>query len=1012
MENIELDRKKVLKRKDLESLQEEFLKQTTPNTLSVKLNKENKLTNSKSENSKERKVGKKTKDIIRLDMDIDRGSDIPKKESLFIKALGEFKHIKNNAISKETGLPETFKIADFEKYVTQKNNKTNNNYLEVLENETIKDDEYKDIHAENVQLIKDMSKDDLVKYAQMLKTSVPPKLLEKMKSGHYQKTFKKELKIAELPDKLEEIENGISIPSEEINKTTPKVKVIGYNYNAEYKYIEDIDIKDYSKISFNDLELSNRYFSLKELSNLANSTLDNHILIGLKIIKKVLAKYYLENINNIKGEFETYNLPTCFLLYLDSRNINIHIIAYENLTTYFNYTYKTDWKEFKYNLFYFNNFPVHKKQYQNSLIVNLNSSLQRYILHFKQSLAEPNINMINHYLEVLFYMLFMSNDFTTKFLNSEVLSIFKDIIVKLSTQSNTGVISTIFKIVVFICCFDFSLLSFFMELLKSFDGLLKFNYLTYLYGLKDTYIDLHALRSNGRTIDIVTFTQLINNKTVSDISSSNLTNLELIIDYPFEKSLLRMSKIMAQRCKIFKYMNSLDEEYFILNKQELSGLNDELQKSFLFFNVLIEKGVANTSMITINIYIDFWTQILFTIKLSNKYPQSIKYQKGLTKDELLVYLKKLIKQIEIFNYFIKHDTSDYSLYIRENFLKLLLNLVKQDDIILPELYYYIPNLMGSCGEYYYQKYLKYLNRYLHNQLIQHKPLSDFIKKTNFSFDSLNDDLNLYLSSNEDVRRSAMFKHIFNVNNILYNEKSHKSKYFPFKKNFILQIIHNDKLQHELKLNYIILIIMLFYDSSEFIEIEPFNLLLKTVIYYRDVIYKNKAEEMFCFYIKKLILPSLNNHSFVMKRNKENDLIKDLFFSKFETSLDEIELSFYYKLVFLMVILLHSDIKTKSYDNKNITDVLYSNFIKLYEYLDNLIFIKQDEYNTIIHFIETRLDLKYSEIYEVLILNYFKHKSYKFSDNNILTILVKMLIRVFNVDENSKDLRDIIFNKLK
>jgi hypothetical protein len=207
--------------------------------------------------------------------------------------------------------------------------------------------------------------------------------------------------------------------------------------------------------------------------------------------------------------------------------------------------------------------------------------------------------------------------------------------------------------------------------------------------------------------------------------------------------------------------------------------------------------------------------------------------------------------------------------------------------------------------------------------------------------------------------------------------------------------------------------VLLLHNPEINMIEPFEVLMKTVVNYKDLIYNNNAEFVFSLYIEKLILTNLS-HSYVLKRTKDNDLVQDLFFNKLESCLDDQELSFHYKLVFLMIILLHSDTKTNTYDTKNLMTVIYSNYIKLYEALESVEFIKIDDYSRILNYINEKLDLKYSELYETIILCHMRFKDVNFSNKNILVQVVEMLMKVFeiNKDIDHKALRDKIFNKLK
>jgi hypothetical protein len=1040
----EFDRIKILKRRDLENLQEEFLKQTNANNLSVKLNKSEKNKNTAENNSKnilvEKKLGrKKEKDIIKLELDINTGvGEIEKiqKETIFVKAFNDIKeNIINKPISKVTGLPETFKIEDYTKYNNTNNKTTNNerkNYIDIISNEKIEDKEYSEIHNQNIKAIKEMSKDDLIKYNQVLKTSIPAKLLEKMKTGYFQKTLR-QAKIKPDEDDLakESVQDQDEKQAEEIQIAKKDVKLVkGFNYNGELKDIEEVDIKDYSKVSFEELELANKYFSTKELSNLLSSSSDNHITIGLKVIKNIFSKQEKDKQAYI-DEFMNNKLHVICLGLLEHKNINIHTVAFEITKIYFENVYHNDYREFKYNLFYFNNFPIVKKDYNDLIGLYINNNIQNLKLLFKRifSALQSSTTLIDIYLKTFFYMLFISNELMNLFINSDLQKAFNDFIN--SDIKNISTAKFIIKIIQLICSFDLSQLNNYLPVInkyrKIFDNQVKTNKFFFLYSLKFQDFKQHDIKIINKPIDIVLITRLINNRTINDFISSEFITFELFDNHSKgdEQVLLRLSKVLRLRGKIFKYMNSLSEDFIILTADEIDKINKEIIRSFGTFKSLVKKDLD----LCTNIYFDFCTQILNTIKLINKYPKSVKYVKAFPENEITSALFDILNTQEINELIFSDNNSDYPTFRKENFVKLILSLMKANknnnkyQKVFSNLFYNLPSVIGNYGEYYFQKYLKYLNIFIFNKIQTVKEISEFIKISEFSSDDLNIDLNIYLSSNEDVRRSTLFKNIIDLDEspmgILYNDEANKSKYFPFKKNFILQMVHSDKLQPNLKLNYFsLLIILLFNSVDRFNDLNLFEILLRAIVNYKDLILNNKAENICNFYIEKLLLSNVidNKLSVTLKKNKDNDLILDLFYTKFENCLDDNELDYYYKLLFLMLIIQHSNPRAIEYDNTSLSAVIYSNFTKLGQPLESVGFITPENSDKVISFIINRLDLKFSELYEIMILNYLRFKdSESFeSKNSVFFRLIEILLAFFGIDKSTdyRDVQKIIFNKLK
>ena len=156
---------------------------------------------------------KKIKDIIKLDINIfssqsnnldNNIGNIDNKPTIFSKNLNFQKNI-DKELDLKTGLPKIFKTTEIleQPYNLLANYPENKSNLDIIENNQmnsntenkldkikiseIKNNEYKNIHNKNLELITNMSKEELFNNIQTIKSNIPNELLEKMKSGFFQK---------------------------------------------------------------------------------------------------------------------------------------------------------------------------------------------------------------------------------------------------------------------------------------------------------------------------------------------------------------------------------------------------------------------------------------------------------------------------------------------------------------------------------------------------------------------------------------------------------------------------------------------------------------------------------------------------------------------------------------------------------------------------------------------------------------------------------------------------------
>jgi len=238
-------------------------------------------------------------------------------------------------INDETGLPEVNLLPN--DILNKENNKNKENIIVNLENKVIKDNtdskvnkdnkdgkkttsflelqkqkeiinkDYKEINDNNLNIIKNLTKDELIEANQMINTKIPLALLEKMKKGF----FTKEL------NSLNSKRNngGKDIKESKVDKELERDANI-YNNEEGEEDIEDEDIEDEDEDNEDEILIDNEKFSqtkdnYKLSTNKNNINTENNNIINtdntLNSFKSTQEDSFLINKNKII-ENSRYNI--------------------------------------------------------------------------------------------------------------------------------------------------------------------------------------------------------------------------------------------------------------------------------------------------------------------------------------------------------------------------------------------------------------------------------------------------------------------------------------------------------------------------------------------------------------------------------------------------------------------------------------------------------------------------------------------------------------------------------
>ena len=1054
LENFGKKRKDLLFRKDLESMQKEFLE--NKEKTSVKLTKREQHPNQPRINDplnvnvntiKTTKIKgkKKVKDVIALDIPISGKFN----EQLEIKSLFRENIAENNklstlqAIDKESGLPPVFKLKKEGSLKVNKEITIEKNVNEKQEQIKEIKDEYNKINNENLEKIKKMSKEEFDAAQKEILTSIPSNFIEKMKKGFYSKKLKKTSKNIKSLN-----ESQTKNPSDSISLVD---EIILYDYNGNTKiqkisketkedsFISFKNKIDFSKLTFNEIDLEHKFFSLSELYNLLSSSNPIQISFSLKVLFNLLSKRLFEVSNDFQSQL--YSFINAFYFLTDHSNINISLFALKNFVILLQHFFYDDYKKFS---FLINNVSIFQAFNISHTSRNLSTDLYETKMKLIELLKQNNKNYLqliiysnneeikNLYREILFYVCYISN------------SIPGDLIKHVSTINQEIQIEKKQKL-----CKLVLLLSPANENLNVIKNYIKnkhyCNFICALRGIQinDTQLELDSLQNKNYNLNYI-------------LLSKKNTNIPISL-YIHETDSSYLSKVLLCKLKF-----ALNTDNFTSGDDISPMFTNETQINFFTnkFNEVISQlsTVDFTNYFEliplycyINAYLLFWHK-------SFKYPKIISYKNTGVSLNMIISLYQTLHShlVMIINdcNLIKNKTEKREkLYQYQIFLLLNINYIKcfiknhesTFDIKGFPLYLIsLSELINKGDEYYYFIYTKFLKNILLRKFNKVKTIEKDISNFDIElfYKEIETDLNFYLDSNENYRKSILDKKIFMLakNNhtipiIVYNEtlSTNKSKYFPFEQNFIFQILYNDKAQISIKINYLIILFFLCYNEDYFNDINkdkviitPFEICLRFILNSKlsDFVINEKLAFYFNLFIKRIVLNSNNNIiNISIYKTLSNKILLENVFALYEEILNYEHKSILLKLIILFILFLHNNnlstnmINPEKY-SKNIEQIIYENFNLLTE--DSFL---TDGFDADIVLTNTLNNLSISNvnIYQTLILCFIKFNKHLHNGRqNIILLFIQKLIEYFNIQLNDYDdyilhnekLINIMLNKLK
>ena len=1088
-------RKQFLFDDNLEELQEEFLKKKEKcNSKIIKNQPKNTPNNQENKNNilfptgeiKKKKGKKKVKDIITLNLpplsQNDNKNNNNAKQSLFLLNFDDKKNKdKKNNINLNTGLPETFKINSHNLSQIKENNnieqKTENvinsksissNNVEINNNK-VKDNnkEYDEINNENVKKIEQMSKEEILEAQKEIFASIPSDLIEKFKDNFFSQQIKKsfnknenvlnlnkknnEVKEKENENKQEfipnnKLKNNIDLKNfnkkEQINKENDEIVIFSYEGKMKtekrdkYK-LENPDNKemiDYRYLTFDQLDLKNKYFSLEEINSLLCSSNSLQISIGLNIIYNLLNNNYHKTLDIFIEQIDSILNKLYYLI--NSSNINVKAESLKCISLIYHDFFHEDYKQFKFNALLLGSYP--------SVIIfnfaNLNKDLQK-----QKKLCIKTI-LENDYDNIIEYIRILNNNINDE-INDNLLSlIFYTIYV---SERIPCQISKLFEI-------DFDILSKNQALIKLMTILCKYEdldenlqnfgklvknkfflkYILELRGIQNNKYNIITPSDMGKSIK----NKIYNMNYLLLFNNSNNIFYDI---YSKENNYLILSKILL--LKIYYCLNVENnqetDDYLPIfsSDNELNFWTDKFRECI---NKLernkTEQSINYTELISIYKFISIF--LLFWYK-SSKYPKLIAFKKinyDLTnivelfplfssilneilnnkifnKNILILEKNDIIRNIYQYNTLFEMNLNYIKCFIKNYDTKTNINGLSLHIIKLSEL-------VNKGDEYYYRKYVKILKTLLCKKL----ELSKIEKINNyFNYKEIEDDLNFYLYSNDDLRKSTFYKKIFcfihnnerlkKLNQIIENNnnKIFDSKYFPFDNNFIYQIIGNDKANISIKINYLLILILLYEGENleNFINkisgtITPFEIIIKFLITIKlsEFNINQKLYDLIEKFIKiNIIEGKLENIN--MAKTDNNKIMLSNFLELYESNLFVDENKILIDIVPLLFIFLHNNKNNDKYNSgllepykykKTIESILYDNFNCIIEF-NNYYNLENDLKEKIICYLMNNGSVMFSSFYQTLILSFLKNENrLKNGNHNLIYDYCKRLCNEFNV----------------
>ena len=1041
---------------------------------------------------KKKKGKKKIKDVISLNLPTlnpiqpENINNKPNQHSLFSLNYEEHKNIDiNNNINIKTGLPETFKIEEknniqeenINNNYKNKDDNNNNNNNNISSENVIKENfqckEYDEINNENEEKIKNMTQEEIIAAQKEIFASIPSDLIEKFKDNFFSQQIKKSLNKKENnvlnieTDNKKEIsfENKNENRNDEEKTTNIKIsnnlnkkslnnkenikeneEIILFSYEGqikkenknEYKLYnpEQKEMIDYRYLTFDQLELKNKYFSLEEINSLLSSSNSLQISIGVKIIYNLLKKNYHKTLDIFIEQLGSLMNKLYYLI--NSTNINVKSESLKCLSLIYHDFFYEDYKIYKFNTLLLGSYPSvivfnysnlnknlqeQKKLCIKNIIENAHDNIIEFIRILNNSMNEEiNVNL----LSLIFYTIYVSEKIPCQI--DKIFEIDFNIISK-----NQALI----KLILVLCEYE--------DLdknIENFDKLIKnkyfLKYILELRGIQKQKYNIIITKNTGKTLK---------NK-IYEINYLLLFNNNNSITYDIyskENDYLLLSKILLLKL------------YFCLNTENnpdgenyLSLFSSDIEVNFWVdkFRECITKLENNEKDKKLN-YIELISIYKYISIFLLLWYKSFRYPKLISFKKINIDLQDILNLFPLFNSILNStlnnnifnknililDKNDiirniypYNVLLEMNinYIKCFIkNYDKKTNINGLSLYIIkLSELINKGDEYYYNKYIKILKTLICKKLENSK-----IENINkyFDYKEIEDDLNFYLYSNDDLRKSIYYKRIFslinnnerlkNINLIIENnnnkDKLFDSKYFPFDNNFIYQIISNDKAKVSIKINYLLILTLLY--ENENIEniiksfssiITPFEIVIKilTTIKLSEFNTNKKLYDLFQKFIKFNIIEG-NLENINVSKTDNNKIILGNFFELYESNFFVDENKILIEVIPILFIFLHNN-KNEGKNNskliepfrykKTIESIVYDNFNCIIDF-NNYYDLDNNLKEKIINYCINNSSIMFSSFYQTLILSFLKFENNKKNENNnIIYDYAKRLCNEFNI----------------
>ena len=955
-------------------------------------------------------------------------------------------------------------IKDDNNHNLAKNNNSNNkNHVNIKEKYESK--EYDEISKENDKKIQNMTQEEILAAQKEIFASIPEDLIQQFKDNIFSKKIKQSLKMQEnlldprnknnFPNENEDNDknnsnikskNNLNLNSlnnnEKINNESNEIILFSYDgkikrENKKQYMInnpENKEMIDYRYLTFEQLELKNKYFCIEELHSLLASSNNLQISIGIKIIFSILENNYHKTLDVFIDQLDSL-LNKLFYL-INSTNINVKIESLKCISLIYHDFFYEDYKKYKFNTLLLGSYPSviilnfanldknfqkQKKLFIKSILENGHDNILEFIRLLNNSMIEDiNINLLN----LIFYTIYVSETIPCQI--NKLFEINFDILSK--KQS-------LIKLMILLCKYE-DLENNIQNFIKLTNNKHFLKYILELRGIPNNKFNCLNTEEIGNSLK----NKIYDMNYLLLFNNNNNVTYEI---YSKENNYLLLSKILL--LKIYFCLNTENnpdnDEFLSLfsSDKEINFWTDKFRESIknLEKNEK-EKNLSYTDLISIYKYISIF---LILWHKSSKYPRLISFKKINYELDDLLNLFPLFNSIlnytlnnDIFNnniLFMDKNNNIRNIYQYNTLLEMNLNylkcFIKNYDIKtnINGLCLYIiklSELINKGDEYFYEKYSKILKTLLCKKL----ELSKIKKICNyFEFKEIEDDLHFYLYSNDDLRKSIFYKRAFslihnnerlkNINLILENDNINKlfeSKYFPFDNNFIYQIIGNNNAKISIKINYLLILTLLY--ENENIEnilnsfssiITPFEIIIKilTTINLSEFNKNTKLYDLFETFIKFNIIEG-NLENINMSKTDNNKVLLSNFFELYESNIFVDENKILIDIIPILFIFLHNNKGKYNNDKllepykykKTIESIVYDNFNCIID-ADNYYNLENELKEKIIDYLLKNFSTMFSSFYQTLILLFLNlNDSKKTANNNLIHDYIKKLCIEFKI----------------